>query len=191
MTTYTGGRIHPLEPRAEDVRIEDVARGLAFTCRYRGQIKRYYSVAEHSVLVSRHVDPKYAREALMHDAPEAFLGDLIRPLKHQPEMAPFREADERLGLVIGDRFNLDPTETAARAVKEIDDRILRDEIAALSTCPENYLSSDSWLSALEPVGADVVGYSPERAEVLFLLRFAELFPEWGVPRVRAGDLEIL
>jgi hypothetical protein len=62
------------------------------------------------------------------------------------------------------------------AVKCIDDRILVDEIRALRN-PEQVTSS-SFLSGLEPTGAEIVGYSPERAEVLFLARFGELFPEF-------------
>ena len=186
MYTYTGRHFTPLAPRVEDFDVLDIARGLAFACRYRGQIKSYYSVAEHSVLVSRHCDPEYAREALMHDAAEAYIGDMIRPLKRLPEMRGFVEAEEKIEAVLAVAYGLRTDPAAHRAWKSTDDRILIDEIAALSPHPELYLDR-SWLSGLQPLGAEILCYPPERAEVLFLARFGELFPEY----VDADDLRII
>lgn len=177
MYTYTGQRFDPLRPDAASIHILDIARGLAMACRYRGMLKSYYSVAEHSVLVSRHCDPEYAREALLHDAAEAYIGDMIRPLKHCPEMRPFVEAELKIEAVIAQVFGLRTDPTTIAAWKSIDDRILVDEISTLSPHPEMYWDR-SWLQHVAPVGAEILAYPPERAEVLFLARFGELFPEF-------------
>ena len=69
-----------LDPESSDFAIEDIAAGLSNICRYAGQCSGFYSVAEHSLLVSE-VAFDHAYAALMHDAAEAFIGDVTRPLK--------------------------------------------------------------------------------------------------------------
>lgn len=185
MQTSTGRKFWPLAPRVEDLDIADIARGLAMTCRYGGQTANaYYSVAEHCVLVSRHIAPEFAREALLHDSSEAYIGDMVRPLKHQPEMLEFRRAEAAIEVCVAEKFGLRTDPATLAAVKDVDDRILVDEIRALMRRPELYLEPGGWLAGLGPLGAEIMGYSPERAEVLFLLRFCELFPEYRL------DLEV-
>lgn len=79
--TADGAYYDFLQPEAGGITLNAVARGLANTCRFGGQCRRYYSVAEHSVHVSFMVPAEDALWALMHDAPEAFLGDVVKPLK--------------------------------------------------------------------------------------------------------------
>lgn len=182
MQTFTGRKFFPLQPRAEDLAIEDIAHGLAMTCRYGGHSRSFYSVAEHAVLVSRHVPVEYAREGLLHDSSEAYLGDLIRPLKYQPEMAEFRKAEAEIERLVEQHFGLRTDPAARAAVKEVDDRILIDEIRTLACKPLLYLDPDGdgkggTLAGLQPLGAEILCYTPERAEMMFLLRFWELFPE--------------
>src|SRR5438128_12538670 len=80
MQTYTGRAFYPLDPRLDDICIEDIAHALSMLCRYGGQCQEFYSVAEHSVLMSYAVNPQHALWALLHDATESYMGDLIRPL---------------------------------------------------------------------------------------------------------------
>ena len=79
--TYTGRRYWPASPVTDHVCAEDIARGLSLTCRFAGQCQHFYSVAEHSINVMRLVPQEHKLCALLHDAPEAYLGDMSRPLK--------------------------------------------------------------------------------------------------------------
>lgn len=186
MGTITGRDFYPLDPNAADVELVDVAHGLAFTCRYGGHTKRYYSVAEHCVLVSEVVEcdarkagmpPDFVKalalEALLHDSAEAYIGDMVRPLKHQPQMAEFRRAEERIEECVRERFGIVSTEQSRKVIKIIDDRILVDEITALITGPERYLQTDT-LRDVEPIGVMITGWSPELAQHRFIERYREL-----------------
>lgn len=187
MQTSSGRRFYPLDPCVADVELADVARGLAMTCRYGGQCRMFYSVAEHCVLVSEIVElhayhaGKSAEEvrhlaqcALMHDSSEAYIGDMIRPLKYQPEMAEFRRAEAVIEQVIAEAFKLQWTPEAHAIVKRIDDRILVDEITYLMPCPEMYLDSPP-LCDQSPLGVRFRCLPPVEAERAFLARYRELF----------------
>lgn len=172
--TFTGRKFDPLAPRVEDICIEDIAHSLATICRYGGHTKRHYSVAEHSVLVSYLVPKEYAREALLHDAAEAYIGDMIRPLKRL--MPEFTKLEATIEVVVAAKFGL-RNDPATRAVwKEFDDRILVDETRALMTNPALY-KERPWFQDLKPAGVEIMCYSPAYAEGLFLARFGELFPD--------------
>lgn len=79
--TQSGLRIDYADPKRNVYNIMDIAHGLANTCRFGGQFRRFYSVAEHSVIVSHLVHPDFALYGLLHDAAEAYLGDVPTPLK--------------------------------------------------------------------------------------------------------------
>lgn len=78
----SGAYFDLLDPWGSEFTIEDVAHGLAHTCRYAGQCREFYSVAEHSINVAD-VSDGFEIEALLHDAAEAFIGDVTRPLKRR------------------------------------------------------------------------------------------------------------
>ncbi len=172
LQTASGKRFWVLDPKSSEVDIRDIAWQLSNTCRYRGAVSSYYSVAEHSVLVSEYVPPECAREALLHDAAEAYIGDMVRPLKHQPSMKPFRDAEAKLEAVIFKRFGIKPTEDSREHVKEVDNRILCDETAA-------FMRNPSWsrASGYYPLNCDPQGLDPYKAYLNFMTRFNELFPE--------------
>lgn len=91
--TYSGGRFDIMNPREKDVSIDDIAHALSLTCRYNGHCTHFYSVAQHSLLVTRvygelvadkpelRDDPRGYLCALLHDAAEAYVGDVISPIK--------------------------------------------------------------------------------------------------------------
>lgn len=146
--TLNGHFVDPLNMDPADVRIEDIAHALSMQCRFSGYVSRPYSVAEHSVYVARLTamtlaqrwgfqhwrdvlaNPKHkttVRQALLHDATEAYLVDLPSPLKrHFPE---FRAAEHKLWAVLAGVFNV--PEDMHALVKEVDGRICTTEKLAL------------------------------------------------------------
>jgi 5'-nucleotidase len=153
-------------PASSNFTIEDVAHGLANICRYAGQCRRFYSVAEHSILVSE-VAEGYELEALLHDAAEAFMGDITRPLK---QMIPkYKDIENSLEAAIlnkfGLRFPLPP------AVKEADFRVLAAEQSQIMPP-----GTDDWVRKENIVPAAIVvrHLRPEHAKRAFLDRYERL-----------------
>jgi hypothetical protein len=79
--TYNGHKFDPMNVGLETIDINDIAHALSLLCRFNGHIKELYSVAQHCVLMSEQVEPKYAFHALLHDAAEAYVSDVPRPFK--------------------------------------------------------------------------------------------------------------
>lgn len=163
--TYTGRQFFPFAPRREDVDIRDVAHSLAFLCRFNGHCLVYYSVAEHSVRVSRLLGGDLALWGLLHDAAEAYLSDVPRPVK--ASLPPFVEMEARLLREIAGVFGLPwpmPPE-----VRWADDVLLATEARDLVAPPPA-----SWGLAERPLDDVIVPLGPEVAERAFLERFEEL-----------------
>jgi hypothetical protein len=152
-----------LDPWSSNFTIEDIAHGLSNICRYAGQCRKFYSVAEHSIQVS-HVAKGFEYPALMHDAAEAFLGDVTRPLKQLvPE---FKRIEAEVERVIFSRFGIEwpiPAE-----VKVADLKVLAAEQAQIMP-----LGTDQWARTSNVVPADIIveHWSPEVAKRMFLDRF--------------------
>lgn len=107
ITTYTGRRVNPLNLQVEDIDILDIAHHLATINRWCGALREPISVAQHSVHVSWLCDGTGAElEALLHDASEAYLGDVTKWLKGSEAMAAFREAEDRAITVICRKFDM-------------------------------------------------------------------------------------
>src|SRR3954466_16347451 len=117
--TLSGRRVNPLDPAPEDIDPVDIANALANLCRFGGHSRGFYSVAQHSVIVcdlleAQGATPDELMAALLHDAAEAYLGDLPHPIKHRSELgANFRAAEKLLEAVIEERFAL--PEASARS----------------------------------------------------------------------------
>lgn len=169
MQTFSGVKFHPLSPIESEINIEDIAHSLAYQCRFAGHTRRYYSVAEHSYNVSICVSSQYALAGLLHDAAEAYLVDVPRPVK--PSLGGYKEIEAGLYAAIARRFGL--PEQIPEAVKEIDNRILLDERDSLLG-PSPADKFDGWPDHLEPLGLMPSCWSPDAAELNFLCRFQEL-----------------
>lgn len=103
-TTVLGLELHLDAPTPEQITIDDIAHGLGNTCRNAGQVRRFYAVAQHSVLVSQLVPEELALAGLLHDAAEAYLGDVPSGAK---ERSPgYRALEDRIMAVIAERFAL-------------------------------------------------------------------------------------
>jgi hypothetical protein len=129
--TYTGVGFDLFDPDPADVRLADVAAGLAHTCRFGGHCRRFYSVARHSLLVSRELDGRRRQTlGLLHDAAEAYVGDVPRPLK--AEVSSFDRVEAAVLDAVWRAFDVDPpTEGEWAAVMAADDRLLAYEAAEL------------------------------------------------------------
>ena len=163
MLTHTGVRYYPLDPRPSEVSIIDIAHSLAMQCRYGGHCRDFYSVAEHSVYVSRLVPPQHALVALLHDATEAYVSDVPRPLK--PYLTNYDEIEELNWEAISAALRVSMFVPAC--VHEVDTLICLTEMKRLMPGVD---------PAIEGAAPDVhiACLYPRDAEALFLARFAEL-----------------
>lgn len=210
--TYTGKKFFPTKPSTDDVDIIDIARALSMQCRFNGHVTRFYSVAEHSVLVSRIVEDNYSiaakgrwpydrddpwgrracanicLKALLHDASEAYLGDMVRPLKMLPELAAFRAIDADVQLVIEACFVDAVPEWAEDIIKQADNDILGSEAEwLLVDGPHPDWAKTTSTGRLTPADPKLrpqmlTECPPKEAERLFHARFDEL-----TRRIEAGS----
>lgn len=164
--TFTGLQFYPGDPRPEDVRIEDIAHALANVCRFAGHCREFYSVAQHSVLVSQIVPEEHALRGLLHDASEAYIHDITRPMKRLPEMSFYRDLEHRTMAAIHAAFGITGDEPAS--IKVADNCVLMTERRDLLTVQRDW----SWRA--EPLLMRIVALPPHKAEELFLERFVEL-----------------
>lgn len=163
--TYSGRQFWPMDPRPEDVHIEDVAHALSLLCRYGGHVLRFYSVAEHCVHLARAVPREDALWALLHDASEAYLVDVPRPIKSS--LGGYREAEAKIMAAVCERFSLHPEQPAS--VGEADYRILTDErVQNMAPAPV------AWSTDAAPLGITLSYWSPSEARALFLHTFHRL-----------------
>lgn len=169
MQTISGVQFYPLDPRPEEVRIRDIAWSLARVCRFGGHILLdHYSVAEHSVLVSRVLPRRLALQGLLHDATEAYCQDLVRPVKKGVGHA-YADIEGAIWRAIAQRFGL--PEYLDVEVKQADDAVLLAEKKVL------LLDGPEWAPlGVEPADVQVLGLGPQAAFDLFLGRFCDL---WG------------
>jgi hypothetical protein len=130
--TFTGGAIHPLAPKLDAIKIEDIAHGLSLTCRFTGQCREFYSVAQHSLLVSRHSPDGRKLTGLLHDASEAYLADIPGPIKHS--LRYYLDAERDIMQMVADKYGF--MYPVCKEVKLADRRVLATEVRDLLTAPE-------------------------------------------------------
>lgn len=173
MQTYTSKKFYPTAPVVEDIDIIDIAHSLSMQCRYNGHVHTFYSVAEHCILMSYALEKTYPDrpdlwlEALLHDATEAYVGDMVRPLKIQ--MPEFQAAEEVVAIAIGERFGVRQSCDMSPEVKDADNRILTNERLNLLGEPPA-----EWSSTAEPLDVPIYAWSPHIAEIQYLKRFNQL-----------------
>ena len=149
--------------------IEDVAHALAHICRFGGHTRRFYSVAEHSVWCSRIVWPERALEALLHDAAEAFIGDVTRPLKSM--LPSYRALEASVEAAVFRRLGIGPS--LHPSVREADQRMLvAEQRQAMG-------SVDPWpgLKGVAPAPVVLEFLEPSAAAQLFLREYERWAPK--------------
>lgn len=179
--TLSGVAFDLVSPAPESVRLRDIAGHLARICRFTGGCLKPYSVAQHSVLVCDNLPPEFRVEGLLHDAAEAYVGDVSQPLKQAMrsltyvakgyDVSVYDDLEARVNEAVRIRFRLGRpmSITASRLVKIADARALaterRDLLGACST---------PWHAGEEPFPEKIEPLEYDRAEALFLARAIEL-----------------
>ncbi len=185
ISTYSGVEFFPLAPRFEDIWVDDLAHALANTCRYNGHTPKFYSVAQHSVLVSEFLVTMrssgegcpmdggadwftLAQWGLLHDASEAYISDICAPIK--PFIQGYKTIETQLQVAVAQRFNL-----AWPMPGEVD---YADKAVFKSELDSGIMAPVDWWRLHEEhpsAGLKIDARSPKVAERMFLERFIELF----------------
>lgn len=174
--TRSGHYFDFLDPKLETIHIEDIAWALAFTCRFGGQSLHYYSVAQHSVLVAESVSPELRLAALLHDAAEAYVGDVVGPLKQL--LPDYKIVEKRVEAAVAAKFGV-PVEMHPE-IKHADLRLLRTEQRDLTS---GHAENWNGLDAYPPLKQRIVPMTPTEAANAFLLKYERLTQFTAQPTV--------
>lgn len=165
----SGRLFYLLDPRPNEIHIEDISAHLSKLTRFTGATSDFYSVAQHSVICSYLVPPEHALTALLHDASEAYTNDISRPMKVALDtLAPgvLKRIEERLEHAVAARYGL--TFPFPPCVKEADN-------VALSTERRDLMRpGHDWPHLPAPLPDVIEPLSPPEAELRFLVRFFSL-----------------
>lgn len=164
ISTRSGRRLYIQNPTPAQIDIEDIAHGLAHQCRFNGQTSHFYSVAQHSVIVASILPPELKLAGLLHDASEAYLGDIVQPLK---ELLPeYSSIESSFCEVIGQRFKVDLSHH---------DLVKQADLIALATERRDLMPMESveWevLASISPLLTTIKPQNPTRAKQSFLNTF--------------------
>jgi hypothetical protein len=154
----------------EAIVIADIAHPLSMQCRFSGHVKSFYSVAQHSVLVSYICDRADALWGLLHDASEAYLVDIPRPIKQSGKFDNYLEFEKVMQRAVCKRFNI--PEEMPKSVKYADDALLMTEARDLMS-PLHA----GWTITGDPLPFRITPWSQQEAKNAFMKRFIELYGE--------------
>lgn len=173
INTFTGARVDPRSMQPDQVSIADIAHALSLQCRFGGHCSKFYSVAEHCLLVSSLCTPENALWGLLHDAGEAYLLDLPAPLK---------DAGHPLGLyyTIAEASVLETIAEHFALSLPVPDQVRAADRAALSTEWRDLMPTSPPPAGLpSPISRSICPMTPAAAEALFLERYAQLVDGGG------------
>lgn len=180
MQTASGKAFYPNTCKPGDFDIEDIAHALGNVCRFGGHTLFHYSVAQHSVLVADYMIAnagRYSLEALMHDATEAYIGDLIRPLKHDGSALgeAYLAVEKKLEQALASQFGLTYDLFGwPDIVKHCDNVALATEARDVMCAPPQ-----PWHALPTPMVQRIVPLTPADASRLFLERYEMLVKQRG------------
>jgi uncharacterized protein len=167
VSTRSGRRVALLNPSPSQIVIGDIAHGLAHQCRFNGQTSKFYSVAQHSVLVASILPRELRLAGLLHDASEAYLGDVVQPLKDLlPE---YQAIEENFCKVLGMRFGVN---------LQHNDAIRHADLVVLATERRDLMPMDmadwSSIAGITPMSRTIKPMTPEAASAQFMEMFFTL-----------------
>ena len=178
MPTRTGRTIDLLEPDSDQIEIADISEALAKQCRFNGHCRDHYSVAQHSVLVASHLPRRHRIFGLLHDAHEAYMGDILAPVKNVMGGI-LNETQERLDAAIATRYHLPHWYAGARhatlreTIKAADQRALVTEWRDILS-----ITSPACPIQAHPFLARVIPWTWHQAHDRFLHEFAVAHSDW-------------
>lgn len=164
--THTGKRFDLFEPDADMIDPRDIAHSLAHLCRFNGHTREFYSVAQHSCIVAELVPEEHKLTALLHDATEAYLGDMTRPLKQW--MHAYQDFEDWTWQRVCERFDI-PTDLPAC--------VYQANLIALATERRDLMPADPaiWncLVGIEPMTETIRPWSATEARLTFHRRLMD------------------
>lgn len=168
--TFTNKKFHFMNPSVDEVCIEDIAQALSMNCRYSGHVKQFYSVAEHSCLLADLVwhqtnDIFQAFDTLLHDASEAYLTDVPRPIK--PHLINYMDIEAKAERVIQQALGCRPMNDL---IKHIDTHVCGTEAKQL------FKTVPTWCDDYDHIDITVQGWMPDRARSEFMERYEMYMP---------------
>ena len=178
--TYSGIDFHPQAPVTSEICIEDIAHALSCMPRFNGHTRKFYSVAQHSVLVSQRVPEADALWGLLHDASEAYLMDIPSPVKKMGGMDNYMENEKLIMNCILRKYQLQPEMPAA--LEEADAKMLVTEWQQLMK-PDR----SAWIPSGTPYDIRIDPWLPETAEKLFLQRWMGIMLDMNHPTYQKAD----
>lgn len=164
METFTGKLVMPLDLCYEEIDIVDIAHHLSLICRFNGACRKFYSVAQHSILVAGIVPKGDRLAALLHDASEAYMADVIRPIKQA--IPGLKIIEDRIEVRILAKFKCSGADW--KAIKRADNILLATEARDLLPLVEDWMFTEKPLESVR-----IVPWTARQAEKLFLKRFKE------------------
>lgn len=171
--SYTGRLITPFTPRIDQIDIKDIAHALSMTCRFGGHCKHFYSVAEHSVHVADYMEqqrcePTMVLRALLHDASEAYLGDIPSPMKRHPNFDWYVDVEREFQNKVYVKFGLSKADELPAYLHAIDRQMCNTEALTLIDDPDWFIGDDGF----KPLdGVKIQCWEPFTAERIFMQRF--------------------
>ena len=191
--TYSARKFYPLDVRVEDFSVQDIAASLSKLCRFCGHCLKFYSVAEHSVRVSRLIESILRSHCcselecriggmygLFHETMEAYLSDIVRPLKYMPEMKPYRDVEKR-GMSTAWRW---------LGLPDVEPWYLKYADNVLLVTEKRDLMKDGglkWNINVEPLKETIIPVSPDEAERMFYERLYELTDHVSAEKIGIFD----
>jgi hypothetical protein len=180
--TYTGKKFYLINTTPDMIDIEDIAHALSMQCRFAGHIKEFYSVAEHSVYVSRLCDKENKMAGLLHDASEAYIADIASPFKSF--LTNYKELEHNIMKVMAYKFNFEYP--FVPNVHEADVAQLKIEAKTLLNKYPEWTDEERYATPNIEEGYKPLRLSPKEAERLFLNEYGKSLPFWsnrGLPEM--------
>lgn len=174
MSTFLGGRFYPFDPRPEDFNVLEIGTALSRICRFGGHCAHFYSVAQHSILVSEILPEELALWGLFHDAAEAYMGDIVRPLKRMLNTLTSGRVSS------SERFILEKLAEAFHLPWPMSAEVKRADNIALMTEARDLMSHSQplekwpWPDGLEPLPERIEAVGPDQARALWLGRYEQI-----------------